>query len=117
PSRRSRGGRGAAHDRSVATLVLGRLAPMHGVGRLRPPGPVMTGTAEHRPQRMHADEVDVNDALVRRLLAEQFPEYLDLPLRRAPSTGTDNAIYRLGDHLGLRMPRIHWAVPQIAREH
>jgi len=66
---------------------------------------------------MHADEVDVDDGLVRRLIAEQFPEHVDLPLRRARSTGTDNAIYRLGPDLGLRLPRIDWAVQQIGKEH
>ncbi len=67
---------------------------------------------------MHAEEVDVDvdDHLVRDLIAEQFPEYADLPLWRAPSTGTDNAIYRLGPHLGLRLPRIQWAVQQIGKE-
>jgi aminoglycoside phosphotransferase (APT) family kinase protein len=32
------------------------------------------------------------------------------------STGTDNAIFRLGHHLGVRVPRIHWAVGQVAKE-
>jgi len=66
---------------------------------------------------MHADEVDVDDRLVRGLIDEQFPQYADLPLRRTPSMGTDNAIYRLGRQLGLRLPRIHWAVHQVAKEH
>jgi aminoglycoside phosphotransferase (APT) family kinase protein len=66
---------------------------------------------------MHEDEVEVTDDLVRRLVADQFPEWADRPLRRVPSTGTDNAMYRLGDDLGLRVPRIHWAVPQVEREH
>ncbi len=34
-----------------------------------------------------------------------------------PSNGTDNAIYRLGDELGLRLPRIHWAVHQVGKEY
>jgi aminoglycoside phosphotransferase (APT) family kinase protein len=66
---------------------------------------------------MHADEVDVDDELVSVLIAEQFRQYARLPIRRAASTGTDNAIYRLGDHLGVRLPRIHWAVPQVDKEH
>jgi len=65
---------------------------------------------------MHADEVDMDDALVQGLIAVQFPQWEHLPLQRMPSTGTDNAIYRLGRHLGVRLPRIHWAVPQIAKE-
>jgi aminoglycoside phosphotransferase (APT) family kinase protein len=46
---------------------------------------------------MHADEVDIDVALVRRLLAEQFPQWADLPIKAVRSTGTVNAIYRLGD--------------------
>ena len=33
-----------------------------------------------------------------------------------PLTGTDNAIYRLGPDYGIRLPRIGWAVGQIAKE-
>jgi aminoglycoside phosphotransferase (APT) family kinase protein len=55
--------------------------------------------------RMHADELEIDIALVRRLLAEQFPEWADLPLRRVRPDGTVNAIFRLGDELALRLPR------------
>lgn len=67
--------------------------------------------------RMHADEVPTDPSLVRRLLAAQFPQWANLPLRPVPSAGTDNAIYRLGDNLSVRLPRIHWAVDQVAKEH
>lgn len=67
-------------------------------------------------RRLHADEVDVDDDLVRALLADQAPAWAGLPLRAAASTGTDSAVYRLGDDLGVRVPRIGWAVPQIAKE-
>ena len=70
----------------------------------------------HTPERLHADEVEVDDDLVRGLIRAQFPQWADLHLRRVFSTGTDNVIYRLGRHLGVRMPRVHWAVGQIAKE-
>jgi aminoglycoside phosphotransferase (APT) family kinase protein len=70
-----------------------------------------------RPPRLHADEVFVDDALVRRLIDEQFPAWRHLRLRRVRSTGTDNAIFRLGHDMGIRLPRIHWAVPQIRKEY
>ena len=54
---------------------------------------------------MHADELAIDVALVRRLLAEQFPEWAGLPLRRVEPDGTVNAIFRLGDDLALRLPR------------
>ena len=46
--------------------------------------------------RMHVDELEIDEALVRRLLANQFPEWADLPLRRIEPSGTVNAIFRLG---------------------
>jgi aminoglycoside phosphotransferase (APT) family kinase protein len=55
--------------------------------------------------RMHADELDTDDALVRRLLAVQFPSWADLPIEALPAGGTDNAIYRLGEELSVRLPR------------
>jgi aminoglycoside phosphotransferase (APT) family kinase protein len=58
-----------------------------------------------RARRMHADEVETNVPLVRRLLAGQFPEWADLPIEPVPSAGTDNALYRLGDDMVARLPR------------
>ena len=55
--------------------------------------------------RMHADEIETDDALVRRLLEAQFPSLADLPIEALPADGTDNAIYRLGDALSVRLPR------------
>ena len=54
--------------------------------------------------RVHADELDVDETLVRSLLAEQFPGWADLPLERA-GDGTVNVIYRLGEELSVRIPR------------
>ena len=65
---------------------------------------------------MHADEVHTDDALVRRLLTTQLPEWASLPIERVPSSGTDNALYRLGDDMVVRLPRIHWAVAGLERE-
>jgi hypothetical protein len=66
--------------------------------------------------RMHADEVTTDVGLVRRLLAAQCSQWADLPLTPVPSAGTDNAIYRLGEDKAVRLPRIHWATGQIAKE-
>src|SRR6266851_7495757 len=66
--------------------------------------------------KMHVDEVDVDVSLVGRLLAEQFPQWAGLPLEPVRSAGTDNAIYRLGDDMAVRLPRIHWATGQVDKE-
>ena len=65
---------------------------------------------------MHADEVDTDVSLVRRLLAAQFPQWADLPIEPVYSDGTDNAIYRLGSDMAVRLPRISWAVGQVEKE-
>jgi aminoglycoside phosphotransferase (APT) family kinase protein len=65
---------------------------------------------------MHPDEVPTDAALVARLLAAQFPQWAGLPIEPVPSAGTDNALYRLGGKLVARLPRIHWAVGQVAKE-
>jgi aminoglycoside phosphotransferase (APT) family kinase protein len=65
---------------------------------------------------MHVDEVETDLSLVSRLLAAQFPKWAALPIRPVDSSGTDNALYRLGDDMVVRLPRIHWALGQIDLE-
>ncbi|MFE2723521.1 aminoglycoside phosphotransferase family protein [Kitasatospora sp. NPDC059327] len=65
---------------------------------------------------MHADEVDIDEALVARLVAAQFPQWAGLPLVKVRSAGTDNAMYRLGTGLTVRLPRIPGAAGDIAKE-
>lgn len=66
--------------------------------------------------KMHADEVDTDVLLVDRLIAAQFPQWANLPIEPVPSAGTDNALYRLGADMVVRLPRIHWAVDQVDKE-
>jgi aminoglycoside phosphotransferase (APT) family kinase protein len=65
---------------------------------------------------MHAGEVETDAALVQRLVAAQFPEWAELSIERVVSYGTDHDIYRLGDGLSVRLPRIEWATGQAAKE-
>ena len=46
--------------------------------------------------RMHAEQVEVPNELVRGLLDSQFPQWRDLPLRRLPPLGTDHQLFRAG---------------------
>lgn len=72
---------------------------------------------EHMPAgKMHDDEIETDVALVRRLIAAQFPQWAGLPVSPVPSAGTDNALYRLGDHLAVRLPRIPVATGQLEKE-
>ena len=69
------------------------------------------------PHTMHSAEVDTDLSLVARLLAAQFPHWANLPIEPVHSSGTDNAIYRLGDDMAVRLPRIERASEQIDKEH
>jgi aminoglycoside phosphotransferase (APT) family kinase protein len=61
-------------------------------------------------KKLHEQEVDIDDDLVRELVGGQFPDWCDLPIEAVPSTGTVNAIFRLGVDLCVRMPRVErWA--------
>ena len=66
---------------------------------------------------MHDDEIDVDVGLVRRLLETQLPQWAELELARVEPSGTDNAIFRLGDAMSVRLPRIGWAAGQPELEH
>jgi aminoglycoside phosphotransferase (APT) family kinase protein len=56
-------------------------------------------------EKMHIDEMDMDEALVHRLLAAQFPQWAELSLRRIEPSGTVNAIFRLGDKYSVRLAR------------
>ncbi|HWE35811.1 MAG TPA: aminoglycoside phosphotransferase family protein [Isosphaeraceae bacterium] len=66
---------------------------------------------------MHVDEVSTSATLVRRLLAAQFPRWAGLDIEPVRSAGTDNALYRLGDTMAVRLPRVPDAAGQVDKEH
>ncbi|WP_326615969.1 aminoglycoside phosphotransferase family protein [Streptomyces decoyicus] len=68
-------------------------------------------------RKMHADEADIDTSLVRALLGAQFPHWAELPIARVESAGTSNAMFRLGEDLVARLPRIAGAVGDVAKEH
>lgn len=66
--------------------------------------------------RLHADQVPIDTALVRALVDRQVPRYRRLPLRRVRSWGTENAVYRLGDDLAVRLPLTAGAAAGLEKE-
>jgi aminoglycoside phosphotransferase (APT) family kinase protein len=60
-------------------------------------------------------EFALDEAFVSRLLADQHPDLGHLPLH-AVDAGWDNAMFRLGDHLAVRLPRRVAAASHIAQE-
>jgi aminoglycoside phosphotransferase (APT) family kinase protein len=67
--------------------------------------------------KMHTDEIYIDDSIVTQLITLQFPQYKNLSLKRFHSAGTDNAIYRLGDGMSIRLPITPDAATRIAKEH
>ncbi|GAA3216050.1 aminoglycoside phosphotransferase family protein [Nonomuraea helvata] len=63
------------------------------------------------------DDLLIDEALVRRLLEAQFPQWAHLPISPVPRSGMDNATFRLGDDMSVRLPRYRRWVGQVEREH
>lgn len=61
-------------------------------------------------------QVDIGLDLAVRLLTTQFPHWGHLPIAAIESSGTDNALFSLGDDMVIRMPRATWATEQVDKE-
>ncbi|MFD3326871.1 aminoglycoside phosphotransferase family protein [Streptomyces sp. NPDC058701] len=58
----------------------------------------------------------VDEDLVRRLIAGRFPRWAGLPVKRFPSGGTVNGMYRLGDDMVVRLPLARGGAGDVAME-
>ncbi|MFD2765079.1 aminoglycoside phosphotransferase family protein [Micromonospora eburnea] len=58
----------------------------------------------------------IDAALVRRLVASQFPHWADLPVRPVAVDGWDNRTFHLGDEMTVRLPSAEGYVPQVEKE-
>ena len=63
-----------------------------------------------------SDPVEVSTDAVRRLIAPQFPARAGVAVVPVPATGTDNAMFRLGPRLAVRLPRVERAVASLEKE-
>ncbi|MEV8532085.1 aminoglycoside phosphotransferase family protein [Streptomyces sp. NPDC051211] len=68
-------------------------------------------------ERLHADEPELDEDLVRRLVRARFPQWSGLPVTRVPSGGTSNVMYRLGTDMVVRLPRTASAAGDVDTEH
>jgi aminoglycoside phosphotransferase (APT) family kinase protein len=57
-------------------------------------------------QKFHAGEMDISAGLASSLIAGQFPQWADLPVRLVTTQGTGYVNYRLGDGLVMRLSRL-----------
>ena len=63
---------------------------------------------------MNPGEIAAGLPLAARLIAAQFPHWGHLPLTEVRSAGTDNAVFRLGGDLAVRLPRRRAAAAEAA---
>ncbi|MFI1255461.1 aminoglycoside phosphotransferase family protein [Streptomyces netropsis] len=67
-------------------------------------------------RQMHPDLHPIDDDLVRRLIAGQFPQWAGLAVERFPSGGTVNGMYRLGDGMVVRLPLVKGGAKDLSTE-
>lgn len=113
PTRDEDGGTG--YERGGVRLELTYIAS-DDAGRVFVPLRASESSLEKLMPKMHADEVDTDPSLVCRLLAAQFPQWAELPIEPVDSAGTDNALYRLGEDMVVRLPRVHRATAALDKE-
>lgn len=69
---------------------------------------------------MHSTSTDgragIDAALVKRLIAAQFPQWSNLAVTPVEVDGWDNRTYRLGDDMSVRLPTAAGYVPAVAKE-
>lgn len=66
--------------------------------------------------KMHADEFLINASMVKHLIDSQCPQWTHLPIQYVESSGTDNALFRLGSDYIIRLPRLDGGRPNIEKE-
>jgi aminoglycoside phosphotransferase (APT) family kinase protein/RimJ/RimL family protein N-acetyltransferase len=75
-----------------------------------------TNGEEYVVLRLATAPVVIDEAMVRRLVASQFPRWSGLPVRPVGKPGWDNMTFRLGDELSVRLPRFARWIGQVHRE-
>ena len=80
----------------------------------RKPGAV--GLSPGVDRVLHSNEIPIDIELVRTLVGRVMPDYSDAPVRRLASSGSTNALFRLGDEFLLRLPRQPGGSAAISKE-
>lgn len=62
---------------------------------------------------MHENELEIDENLVKELLTTQCPDWAHLPLKAITSSGTENALFRLGGDYVIRLPRVEWVTGSV----
>src|SRR3990172_7969785 len=65
----------------------------------------------------NTDKIHIDASLVRRLIATQFPQWVDLPVKPIEFGGWDNRTFHLGEHMTVRLPSDAEYSSQAEKEH
>jgi aminoglycoside phosphotransferase (APT) family kinase protein len=66
---------------------------------------------------MDVEQPVIDDTLVRRMVAAQFPQWADLPVRSVALRGWDNKTFHLGEHMIVRLSSAADYSMQVEKEH
>ncbi len=69
------------------------------------------------PQSRSVRKADITADLVCGLIADQFPQWADLPVRPVDADGIDNSTFRLGQTMSVRLPSAAAYAEQVDKEH
>jgi aminoglycoside phosphotransferase (APT) family kinase protein len=65
---------------------------------------------------MHPEKFPIDVSLVSRLVATQFPEWANLPIRPVECGGWDNRTFHLGEQMTVRLPSAAAYALQVEKE-
>ena len=65
----------------------------------------------------HSDKIHINSTLAQQLIATQFPQLADLPIKPVGPGGWDNRTFRLGEHMNIRLPSAAQYASKIEKEY
>jgi aminoglycoside phosphotransferase (APT) family kinase protein len=65
---------------------------------------------------MNHEEPMVDETLIQHLVASQFPQWKDLPIRPVAASGWDNRTFHLGEDMLMRMPSTACYIEQVEKE-
>ena len=65
---------------------------------------------------MSDDRIDLDTALVSRLIRTQFPQWANLHIKPVESSGWDNKTFRLGERMSVRLPSAPGYAAQVGKE-
>lgn len=65
----------------------------------------------------NTNKIPIDVSLVRRLIATQFPQWADFPVKPVECSGWDNRTFQLGEHMTVRLPSAVEYSAQVEKEH